>query len=152
MTRCQITCKSLQKSFKCQNFLRVWHLVFFRGDQSKKLPCISTILRKWMFKWAHLSSLIGNSFSLASSSMCSIISMNLRHNDIFAHKNHLGHTNIHWTHAKLIYNRNQEHKLSLFWFLVSFLVEHHSNVVVFGNNLKWFNQLEKENLTDNYRI
>ena len=35
MTKCQITCKSLQKSSKCQNFLRVWHLVIFRADQSK---------------------------------------------------------------------------------------------------------------------
>ena len=25
MTKCQITCKSLPKSSKCQNFLRVWH-------------------------------------------------------------------------------------------------------------------------------
>ena len=49
---------------------------------------------------------------------------------------HQNMNNVHWTHAKLIYNRNQEHKLSLFWFLVSFLVEHYSNVVVFGNNLK----------------
>ena len=36
MTKCQITCKSLQKSSKCQNFLRVWHLVIFRADQLKK--------------------------------------------------------------------------------------------------------------------
>ena len=35
MTKCQITCKSLQKSSKCQNFIRVWHLVIFRADQSK---------------------------------------------------------------------------------------------------------------------
>ena len=41
MTKCQITCKSLQKSSKCQNFLRVWHLVIFRADQLKKPPCIS---------------------------------------------------------------------------------------------------------------
>ena len=40
MTKCQITCKSLQKSSKCQNFLRVWHLVIFRADQLKKPPCI----------------------------------------------------------------------------------------------------------------
>ena len=40
MTKCQITCKSLKKSFKCQNFLRVWHLVIFRADQLKKPPCI----------------------------------------------------------------------------------------------------------------
>ena len=39
MTKCQITCKSLQKSSKCQNFLRVWHLVIFRADQLKKPPC-----------------------------------------------------------------------------------------------------------------
>ena len=37
---CQITCKSLQKSSKSQNFLRVWHLVIFRADQLKKTPCI----------------------------------------------------------------------------------------------------------------
>ena len=36
MIKCQITCKSLQKSSKCQNFLRVWHLVIFRADQLKK--------------------------------------------------------------------------------------------------------------------
>ena len=41
MTKCQITCKSLQKSSKCQNFLRVWHLVIFRADQLKKPPCTS---------------------------------------------------------------------------------------------------------------
>ena len=40
MTKCQITCKSLQKSSKCQNFLRVWDLVIFRADQLKKPPCI----------------------------------------------------------------------------------------------------------------
>ena len=40
MTKCQITCNSLQKSSKCQIFLRVWHLVIFRADQSKKPPCI----------------------------------------------------------------------------------------------------------------
>ena len=39
MTKCQITCKSLQKSSKCQNFLRVWHIVIFRADQLKKPPC-----------------------------------------------------------------------------------------------------------------
>ena len=33
MTKCQITCKFLQKSSKCQNFLRVWHLVIFKADQ-----------------------------------------------------------------------------------------------------------------------
>ena len=38
MTRCQITCKSLKKSSICQNFLRVWHLVIFRADQSKITP------------------------------------------------------------------------------------------------------------------
>ena len=43
MTQCQITCKSLQKSSKCQNFLRVWHLVIFRADQLKKPPCISLV-------------------------------------------------------------------------------------------------------------
>jgi len=26
--------------FKCQNILRVWHLVIFRADQSKKPPCM----------------------------------------------------------------------------------------------------------------
>ena len=30
---CGITCKCLQKSSKCQNFLRVWHKVIFRADQ-----------------------------------------------------------------------------------------------------------------------
>ena len=40
MTKCQITCKSLQKSSKCQNFQRVWHLVIFRADQLKKPPCM----------------------------------------------------------------------------------------------------------------
>ena len=40
MTKCQITCKSLQKSSKCQNFLRVSHLVIFRADQSKRPPCM----------------------------------------------------------------------------------------------------------------
>ena len=35
MTKCQITCKFLQKSSKCQNFLRVWHLVIF-GRTGKK--------------------------------------------------------------------------------------------------------------------
>ena len=40
MTKCQITCKSLQKSSKCQKFLRVWHLVIFWADQLKKPPCI----------------------------------------------------------------------------------------------------------------
>ena len=40
MTKCQITCKSLQKSSKCQNFQRVWHLVIFRADQLKKPPGI----------------------------------------------------------------------------------------------------------------
>ena len=32
MTKCQITCKSRQKSSICQNFLGVWHLVIFRAD------------------------------------------------------------------------------------------------------------------------
>ena len=32
--------KSHRKSSKCQNFLRVWHLVFFRADQLKKTPFI----------------------------------------------------------------------------------------------------------------
>ena len=40
MTKCQITCKSLQKSSKCQIFQWVWHLVIFRADQLKKPPCI----------------------------------------------------------------------------------------------------------------
>ena len=31
--------KSHQKSSKCQNFLRIWHWVIFRADQSKKPPC-----------------------------------------------------------------------------------------------------------------
>ena len=39
MTKCQITCKSLQKSSKCQIFQRVWHLVIFRADHLKKPPC-----------------------------------------------------------------------------------------------------------------
>ena len=39
--KCQITCESLQKSSKCQNFLRVWHLDIFRADQLKKPPCRS---------------------------------------------------------------------------------------------------------------
>ena len=43
MTKCQITCKFLQKSSKCQNFLRVWHLVIFRADQLKKPPCMSFV-------------------------------------------------------------------------------------------------------------
>ena len=50
MTKCQITCKSLQKSSKCQNFLRVCHLVIFRADQLKKPPCIwykRTLLQKF---------------------------------------------------------------------------------------------------------
>ena len=53
MTKCQITCKSLQKSSKCQNFLRVWHLVIFRADQLKKPPCMFELLiehRAWMLK------------------------------------------------------------------------------------------------------
>ena len=40
MTKCQITCKSLQKSSKCQIFQWVWHLVIFRADQLKKPPCM----------------------------------------------------------------------------------------------------------------
>ena len=57
MTKCQITCKSLQKSSKCQNFLRVWDLVIFRADQLKKPPCIivwqynSYIEHKYMVYW-----------------------------------------------------------------------------------------------------
>ena len=47
MTKCQITCKSLQKSSKCQNFLRVWHLVIFRADQLKKPPCMCITLVNW---------------------------------------------------------------------------------------------------------
>ena len=43
MTKCQITCKSLQKSSKCQNFLRVWHLVILRADQLKKPTCTFSI-------------------------------------------------------------------------------------------------------------
>ena len=38
MTKCQITCKSLQKSSKCQIFQWVWHLVIFRADQLKNHP------------------------------------------------------------------------------------------------------------------
>ena len=45
MTKCQITCKSLQKSSKCQNLLRVWHLVIFRADQLKRPPCTSTLTK-----------------------------------------------------------------------------------------------------------
>ena len=48
MTKCQITCRSHQKSSKCQNFLRVWH--FFRADQSKKPHCI--------FKWIPFSNVV----------------------------------------------------------------------------------------------
>ena len=40
MTKCQITCKSLQKSSKYQNFLRAWHLIIFRADQPKIPPCM----------------------------------------------------------------------------------------------------------------
>ena len=40
MIKCQITCKSLQKSFKCQNFLRVWH---FLGRTSKKNHPVSLV-------------------------------------------------------------------------------------------------------------
>ena len=49
MTKCQITCKSLQKSSKCQNFLRVWHLVIFRADQSKNHPIyiLVGIIQTW---------------------------------------------------------------------------------------------------------
>ena len=47
MTKCQFTCKSLQKSSKCQNFLRVWHLVIFRADQLKKPPCMNINLGKY---------------------------------------------------------------------------------------------------------
>ena len=36
MTKCQITCKSLQKSSKFQNFLRVLHLSHFQGGPVKK--------------------------------------------------------------------------------------------------------------------
>ena len=36
MTKCQFTCKSLQKISKCQNFLRVWYLVIFLGGPVKK--------------------------------------------------------------------------------------------------------------------
>ena len=51
MTKCQITCKSLQKSSKCQIFLRVWHLVIFRADQLKKPPCIflTNLIRNYFF-------------------------------------------------------------------------------------------------------
>ena len=40
LTKCQITCKFLEKSSKYQNFQRVWHLVIFWAEQSKKPPCI----------------------------------------------------------------------------------------------------------------
>ena len=33
LKKCHTTCKSLKKSSKCQNFLRIWHLVIFRADQ-----------------------------------------------------------------------------------------------------------------------
>ena len=45
MTKCQITCKSLQKSSKCQNFRRVWHLVFFWAEQSIKPPYIYIMMQ-----------------------------------------------------------------------------------------------------------
>ena len=56
MTKCQITCKSPQKSSKCQDFLRVWHLVIFRAEQSKKPPCTSLIVVNriwcvWHWHW-----------------------------------------------------------------------------------------------------
>ena len=43
MTKCQITCKSLQKSSKCQDFQRVWHLVIFWAEQSKNHPVPSKV-------------------------------------------------------------------------------------------------------------
>ena len=43
MTKCQITCKSPQKSSKCQNFQRV----IFRADQSKKPPCKFDFSQEW---------------------------------------------------------------------------------------------------------
>ena len=46
MTKCQITCKSLQKSSKCQNFQRVWHLVIFWAEQSKNHPVWKGLWRK----------------------------------------------------------------------------------------------------------
>ena len=52
MTKCQITCKSLQKSSKCQNFLRVWHLVIFRADQLQKPPCILLGKVRTLLEWA----------------------------------------------------------------------------------------------------
>ena len=45
--KCQITCKSLQKSPKGQNFLRVLHLVIFSADQSKKTSCACRL--SWHF-------------------------------------------------------------------------------------------------------
>ena len=38
MIECQITCKSLKKSSKCQNFLRVWHFCL--------LPILQVTLKK----------------------------------------------------------------------------------------------------------
>ena len=35
--------KSHQKSSKCQNLPRVWHLIIFRADQSKKPHCMCII-------------------------------------------------------------------------------------------------------------
>ena len=57
MTKCQITCKSLQKSFKCQNFLRAWHLVIFRANQLKKPPCMRGKSRSLllMFNFVNIS-------------------------------------------------------------------------------------------------
>ena len=49
MTKCQITCKSLQKSSKCQIFQWVWHLVIFRADQLKKPPCTMRKLKNFGF-------------------------------------------------------------------------------------------------------
>ena len=43
MTKCQITCKSLQKSSKCQNFLRVWHFILGRTSQ-KKHPVYKSVI------------------------------------------------------------------------------------------------------------
>ena len=49
-------------------------------------------------------------------------------------KKKLRNTNMNITHTILM--KETEKKLSLFWFFVSFVVEHHRNVVIFSNNLK----------------
>ena len=39
----KLNSKSHQSIFKCQNFLRLWHLVIFRVDQSKNPPCTNFV-------------------------------------------------------------------------------------------------------------